>query len=481
MSSNYSLRRSTPEEQGVSSEGILSFLEALKEYSIELHSFMMVRNNTVISEGWWAPHHKDLPHMLFSLSKSFTSTAIGFAVTEGLLNVENSVIGYCRPELTQGLDDKFHRLKIKHLLTMSTGQAQEPDVTKRPDGDWEKGFLEEPIIHEPGTQFHYNSMATYMLSVILTRVTGQTVRDYLMPRLFEPLGIENPVWDLCPRGYSIGGWGLNLITEDIAKFGLLYLNKGLYDGKQILSPTWIDEATSLKIANGDNSLSDWAQGYGYQFWRCRHNAYRGDGAFGQYCVVFPDKKAIIAITSAVPDMQSVLNLIYEHLLPAMAHENTLPSSPDYLKLQKVQKGLALDPPKSINRSDREPHLMGLGFTFTMHPMGIKSISFSFEGDTLTISLENDQSTSAFLSGREQWVYFTTPPLEFTGSTEKLFHAAGSFTWESENILVVTTRLFETPYIITDRYTFSPKGFTLLSCLNVSFEADPSFKAEGILV
>ncbi len=136
-----------------------------------------------------------------------------------------------------------------------------------------------------------------MLSAIIQKITGITLLEYLTPRLFEPLGIEDAIWEKCPRGINTGGFGLSLMTEDIAMFGQLYLQKGQWEGKQLISSSWIEEATRSYISNGDNPLSDWSQGYGYQFWRCRHNAYRGDGAFGQYCVVLPEKKAVIAITS----------------------------------------------------------------------------------------------------------------------------------------------------------------------------------------
>ncbi|MCX7772584.1 MAG: beta-lactamase family protein, partial [Clostridia bacterium] len=301
------LPRSTPEAQGMSSSKIIAFLDALNEHHIELHSLMILKNKHVVCEGWWAPYQKDIPHMLFSLSKSFTSTAIGFAVNEGLLSVEDDVVNFF-PDY-RSIPDCFRKLKIKHLLCMGTGHEKDftPDAIAHPDGDFVKCFFEHPLTYEPGTHFVYNNMATYMLSVILTRVSGQTVRDYLNQRLFAPLGIDEPYWETCPKGYNFGGWGLNLKTEDILKFGLLYLQKGIFEGKQILPSSWIEEATRAQIKNGDDPNSDWAQGYGYQFWRCRHNAYRGDGAFGQYCIVFPEQNAVIAITSAVHDMQTVLN------------------------------------------------------------------------------------------------------------------------------------------------------------------------------
>src|SRR6476659_10029224 len=154
-----------------------------------------------------------------------------------------------------------------------------------------------------------------MLSAAVQKATGQTLLDYLKPRLFDPLGIAKPTWEASPQGISAGGYGLSVRTEDIAKFGQLYLQKGKWNGKQLVPAAWCEEATARQTSNGSNPKSDWDQGYGYQFWRCRHGAYRGDGAFGQYCVVLPEQDAVIAITSGLRDMQAVLNLVWNNLLP----------------------------------------------------------------------------------------------------------------------------------------------------------------------
>src|SRR5262249_17904140 len=158
---------------------------------------------------------------------------------------------------------------------------------------------------------------TYMLSAIVQKTAGLTVLDYLRPRLFEPLGIEDPTWGTSPQGVSLGGYGLSIRTEDIARFGQLYLQKGEWQGRQLLPTTRVQAATSRQVSNGSSPQSDWDQGYGYQFWRCRHGAFRGDGAFGQYCLVMPEQDAVLAITSGVKDMQAVLNLVWDKLLPAL--------------------------------------------------------------------------------------------------------------------------------------------------------------------
>src|SRR5437660_3191760 len=182
-----------------------------------------------------------------------------------------------------------------------------------------------------------------MQSAIVQKVTGQTVLDYLRPRLFEPLGIADPTWGTSPQGITLGGYGLSIRTEDIAKFGQLYLQHGKWNDRQLIPAAWVEAATSRQTSNGSNPNSDWDQGYGYQFWRARHGAYRGDGAFGQFCIVMPEQDAVVAITSGVRDMQAVLNLVWEQLLPALKPSTLDTDDDSHKKLVRTLKGLALRP------------------------------------------------------------------------------------------------------------------------------------------
>ena len=309
------LPRSSPEAQGVSSAAILAFVEAADKNIDSLHSFMLVRHGHVVAEGWWSPYHAEAPHSLYSLSKSFTSTAVGLAIAEGKLSLDDEVLKFFPEDAPPQPSNNLKAMRVSDLLRMSTGQQSEPPRT--PDQPWTKTFLAQPVPFKPGTHFLYNTSATYMLSAIVQKATGMTVLDYLRPRLFEPLGIEHPTWETSPQGISAGGFGLSIRTEDIARFGQLYLQKGKWQGKQLVPAAWVEAATARQTSNGSNPKSDWDQGYGYQFWRCRHGAYRGDGAFGQYCIVLPEQDAVIAITSGVKDMQAVLNLVWDKLLPAM--------------------------------------------------------------------------------------------------------------------------------------------------------------------
>ena len=340
------LQRSTPEKQGVKSQAIVDFLDKIKQENHELHSFMLLKNGKVISECWWEPYAPQYRHQMFSLSKSFTSTAIGLAVNEGLLTVDTLVADIFKKEIEElgnNTDEKMKKMTVKNLLTMGTGMDYENWDFGGEIGNNIKAFLSSHIKNEPGSVFFYHTLATYMQSAIITRLTGQKLVDYLKPRLFDPLDID-PYWEEDNLGINFGGFGLNIKTEDIAKFGQLYLQKGSWNGKQLIPESWINEATSKQIKNAGNDLNpndDWGQGYGYQFWRCKPaGVYRGDGAYGQFCIVMPEENSVVAITSNA-DAGKTMNWIWEILLPAL-RENNEPrdNKSEYNKLSQAQKNLS---------------------------------------------------------------------------------------------------------------------------------------------
>jgi CubicO group peptidase (beta-lactamase class C family) len=312
-----SLFRSKPEDQGVPSIDIQAFVQSVEASELELHSFMLLRHGHVLAEKWWPPYESESPHTLYSISKSFASTAIGLAVDEGLLSLQDQVLSFFANEVTPQIETNMGGLRVEHLLTMTTGHVQDPTVRMRDqvDGNWIQGFLEIGIEKPPGTHFVYNSGASYMLAAILHKVTGQSLLDYLWPRIFEPLGIVGATWEACPQGINCGGWGLSIRTEDMAKFGQLYLQKGNWNGKQLLSQQWVEAATKSHISTKSEKGIDKQQGYGYQFYLCRHGAYTARGAHGQFIIVLPEQEAVIAVTSHVKNMQEVLDLVWEHLLP----------------------------------------------------------------------------------------------------------------------------------------------------------------------
>jgi len=305
------------------------YLQAVKDCSEDLHSIMVVQHGKVLAEHFFVP---DTAHILNSVSKTFTSTAVGFAISEGLLHLEDKIVDLFPESVPEGASDTLARITVRHLLTMNSGHGKDPtSSTRNNNGDWIRGFMEWPIEYEPGTCYCYNSLGTYLLSAAVQKVTGQKVVDYLDTRLWQPLGIEKPYWLESPAGINTGGWGLYLHTEDLAKMGFCILNGGKFDGKQVIPADWVKEMSARQVSccpagtnevlmkerNVDPATSDWLQGYGYQMWRCRHNAFRADGANGQYIIVIPEKDAVIATTAHIGDMQEEINLIWDHILPAL--------------------------------------------------------------------------------------------------------------------------------------------------------------------
>ena len=334
-----SLPRSSPESQGITSAAIREFVEAVDKNVISMHSFMIVRHGQVVAEGWWKPQTPETQHVMHSLSKSFTSTAVGLAIAEGKLSLDDEVLKFY-PDLAPREPSKnLQAMRVRDLLTMSSGQQTEAKFTK--DTPWVQTFLAQPVPFKPGTHFLYNTPGAYMLSAIVQKVTGQTVLDYLNSRLFEPLGIEHPKWNTSPQGISQGGFGLFLRTEDVAKFGQLYLQHGKWRGKQLIPASWVELATSRQMSNGSNPTSDWNQGYGFQFWRCRHGAFRGDGAEGQFCVVMPEQDAVVAITAHTGNMQAELNFVWDKLFPALQGQALMENKAEQAQLKETLAKLAV--------------------------------------------------------------------------------------------------------------------------------------------
>jgi CubicO group peptidase (beta-lactamase class C family) len=330
------LPRSAPADQGVDPAAVLSFLDALDEQpDIEMHSLMVVRHGQVVTEGWWAPYTADRPQLLYSLSKSFTSTAAAFAQAEGLLDLDDTVISHF-PEFAADITDPRSRsMKVRHVASMASGHTRETlgDAVRLDPREPVRGFLLTPPDRDPGTVFAYNQPCTYTLGSIVQRNAGLPLTQYLRPRLFDPLGIGHVGWHTFPPGGPPGGreegfTGLHARTEDIAKLGLLYLQQGQWEGSQLISKEWVAEATSVQVSNsGNGSPPDWQQGYGFQFWTSRHG-YRGDGAFGQFCVVLPDQDAVIVTTAYTFDMQAMLDAMWAHLLPGMGAVSPDAGAPD---------------------------------------------------------------------------------------------------------------------------------------------------------
>lgn len=469
-----SLPRSTPEAEGVSSAGIIGFINAVEKSKNELHSFMILRHGKVITEGWWNPYKPSLRQTLYSASKTFTSTAVGFAVSENRLKLTDKVISFFPNELPDSISPNLASLTVRDVLIMSDGQFPEPSAVAATSKDWVKGFLATPIVNKPGSVFLYNSMGTFMLSAIVQKLTGQKVVDYLKPRLFDPLGITGMDWEENLMSINTGGWGLRVKTEDMAKLGQLYLQKGVWNGIQILPASWIDEATTEKIiqhpalSQAKKDSSDWEQGYCYQIWRCRHHAFRADGAFGQYIIMMPDQDMVIAIQAETPDMQNELNLVWDYLLPAVK-KSKLPADQKSLYALKAKlSSLAITPNAGSFTALNAHKNLNKYFILEPNENNFQSVSLHIKDSVCQFVINTNADTYNLYYGAGFWKTGQTNkpgPSLVSAAKENWalllpYKVASAFYWQDDSTLVMQMRYIESPHTEKTICHFDENNITL---------------------
>lgn len=362
-----SLPRSTPSAQGVAAGGVLAFLDVLDRHGgVDPHSVLIVRHGAVVAEGWWAPYSPDRVHLLYSVSKTFTATAVGFAVAEGLLALDDPIADHF-PEFRDELPAASRAIRIRDALAMATGHGQdmlEPAVRTDP-AEPVRGFLLHAPDAEPGTRFAYNQPATYAVAAVLQRRAGTDLVSYLRPRLLDPLGAPPLSWQEHPPGRAIGFSGLHATTETLAALGQLHLADGMWQGRRVLPAGWAAEVRAVRVGTPDADGPDWRRGYGFQVWQSRHG-YRADGAFGQLILILSEQDAVIALTMATESVQDVLDAVWEHLVPAMG---TSAARDGEAELANRLAGLLLPPSSGAARPDGAPPVeyAGAGLTASRSP------------------------------------------------------------------------------------------------------------------
>jgi CubicO group peptidase (beta-lactamase class C family) len=470
MASGTPFKRSTPEAEGIPSSAILDFIRSVNQHTHPLdalHGFILLRHGNVAAEGWWTPYGPEIPHSLYSLSKSFTSTAIGLAVAEGRLTVDDPVLPFFPDDAPANPSDNLKSMRVRHLLSMNTGHHEDTTlhIFHGADDNWPRAFLSLPVEHHPGTWFVYNTTATYMLSAIITKLTGETLLDYLRPRLFAPLGIENPTWETDPRGISIGGSGLHITTEDIARFGQLYLQKGVWQGQRLVPEAWIAEATKTTSDNSNTQTNpDWTVGYGYQFWRCRHDCYRADGAFGQYCIVMPDQDAVLAINSGVRDLQAVLDKVWTHLLPAMRPAPLFANPDAHAELCDTLANLSLPLPKGQPSSPTAQHLSGKTYELEPNDLKLERVAIDFGNEGATLLLRDPRGEHRIEIGYATWLKGTT---DLHGNRDQPVATSGA--WTPDDTFEVRACFYEGEFCPVLRFNYTNDGLQLDIEPNVSWD------------
>jgi CubicO group peptidase (beta-lactamase class C family) len=384
------LPRSLPTEQGVDPAAVLDFLDAVdSDPAVEVHSMMLLRRGHVVAEGWWAPHTPERDRLVYSVSKSFTATALGFALDEGLVRLDDTVVSHF-PELADDAAEDAMPLTLRDLASMASGHDHDTwqDALASDPLEPVRGFLRRAPNRPVGQHFTYNQSCTYTLAAVIQRRSGMRLTEYLRPRLFAPLGIGEVAWQSRPAGREIGFSGLYARTEDIAKLGLLYLRRGRWDDRQLIPQWYVDEATSVRVATPAEPTADWRQGYGYQFWISRHG-FRADGAFGQFALVLPEQDVVVALTAGTEATQELLDHVWRHLLPGC--EAFDPGNDRQAELDQRLEGLQLAPAPGHRPPSRWEDWTSASFSVTTQPeeplaSTITSIGITGTSEALRVAL-----------------------------------------------------------------------------------------------
>ncbi|MGJ7534147.1 MULTISPECIES: serine hydrolase domain-containing protein [unclassified Variovorax] len=460
------LPRSRPEAQGISSASILAFLDDAERGAFELHSFMLWRNGHVVAEGWWDPYKPERRHMTHSLTKSVTVCAVGMAIADGKFGLDDKVVSFFPEHLPPTVSANLAAMTVRDLLTMRTGHESmvSGSVWRPIRTSWIAEFFKIPVVYTPGSKFVYTSAATYMLSAIVTKTTGQSTADYLKPRFFDPLGITGYEWDVGPEGISPGANGLSWKTVDSLKLGILHAQNGQWNGKQILTKAWVDSVHAPHTKDR----------YGYQWWLGQHGAYNADGLFGQYSVVFPEQNAVLALNSALPPKAGFnAGILYKHF-PAAFGATALTSEKDYAALKARTRTLQLLPPVKPTSSPVAANVSGQRFDFAENPEKIKSMRLDFSSaESCVFTMEDDRGTHKVQVGlRKPFEGDTT----ITGN--KLHHeyqpevmrVVASGEWRDARTFVMTWTFVESAFRDTVECRFSGPYMRFDRSVNVNSSA-----------
>jgi CubicO group peptidase (beta-lactamase class C family) len=454
------LQRGYPEDYGVSAAAILAFLDDVASEGFELHSFMLWRHDHVVAEGWWAPYRADRIHMMHSLTKSVTACAVGLALADGKFRLDDKVVGFFPEHLPATVSDNLAAMTVEDLLTMRTGHAAmvSGSVWRPIKTSWIAEFFKIPVVTRPGTNFVYTSAATYMLSAIVTRTTGQSVADYLEPRLFAPLGIEGYQWPAGPEGISPGANGLSWKTADSVKLGILHARGGLWQGRQILPKAWTD-AVQYPHVKGT---------YGYQWWLGPDGAFIADGLFTQLSVVFPRHDAVLALTAGIPEKSHFNKHVFAHF-PA-AFGDAAASDAGSAALENRTAALRLLPPAAPTHSPVARHVSGKRYRVGDNPDRVTSLQFDFTDDACLFTMEDDRGTHRIKAGLGRPVEDET-----TMPGGKLHHeydldrirVVATGAWQDDRTLVMTWTFVETAFRDTVVCMFEGPAVRLDRSVNVN--------------
>jgi len=470
------LPRSAPAAEGVSTQAVINMMDSLMALpDCDIHHVMVLRHGRVIAEVHPAPFRAQDSHTLYSASKTFTSLAVGIAIDENLLRLDDRVLTFFPDKRPDTISDNLAAMTVRDLLMMAAGIKPDWTMRELEDKDWIKVWLAKACDEAPGTHFQYDSMCTFMLSAIVQRVTGRTLLDYLNQKLFGPMHITVADWESSPDGINTGGWGLRVQAETMAKLGLLLLNKGRWEGQQLVSADYIEDACSphvfYKGRKETDAPTDGNQGYGYQIWRCKWpGAIRADGAFGQYTVVVPQEDLVVVILGVIPNGHPELACIWNQLMPGVkSNEPLQPEKKIQARLNQLCATASLLLPKGKRQTTKGEQIAGMIMQLDANQHGYKSLTITVDGSL--IITYNDGTQDLLSCGYGQWRYTQMrgfPPYSISAVNRMRdlrhdFVAASAYAWTSPATLEV--RVHYVNWISGTTFTFDFDKSEVTMCDN----------------
>lgn len=436
-------KQARPEDEGILPESITEFLDICDKEIHYLYSFAIVKNANILSEGYYAPMTWGIRKIMHSISKSVTSLAIGIIIDEGKLGLEDKVLDYFRGKLSDQYDKRLEDLRVKHLLMMCSSSAYTSASFVGQEGDWLTHYFSLPPYNIPGSEFHYDTGASYVLSCLVSRTTGKNTFEFLSERLFNPMGIKDAVWLCDKNGNSLGGWGLYLKFPDMVKLGQLFISYGKWKDRQLVPEWWMKEATSHKIDTKNDPGMGWGYGYGYQFWRGPGNTFLAFGVFGQLIVCAPGKNILVATTGGCSEQQNqrLLGIIYETIILNTVNHSIPYHDETFNKLTERISELYLPFTKGTYTSKLELKYFGRKYKFKANVYKMYTIQFVRKNkDTIQVSINFAGKQIKFDTGYKKWIttkaYLDTP-----------MHTLHSFSyaWKDQNTLILIQYLLNSSY------------------------------------
>lgn len=451
------LPRSTPEEQGVPSEAIIALFDSLNSLpKTEIHSVMVIRHGKVIGEIYPHPFAPEYQHTMYSCSKTFVAAAVGLAIADNRIRLNDRVGAFLPEALPDSVSDNLADMTIRNLLTMTSGIT--PDWNMRNQcSNWMHTYLSKPV-KKTGVKFEYDSIATYLLSAIVQKTTGMTLLEYLRIKLFQPMNITEVAWELSPEGINTGGWGLHIQSESLAKFGLLLLNNGIWEGKQLLPASWVKQMMSKQMEAG-------SEDYGYQMWLCDYpGAVRADGALGQYILIIPEKDMVVVMTECtLINGSRQRNIVWNQLLPKI-QEHQLAPNKMFKQLKDKQKSY-MHPILNGKSNSREfLAYEQREILLESNKYGWKCLKIECLNKEIKLHIQEENGNTFTLPlGYKQWITtelkalppYSIQPKDCFKGLEGPFFAAGNYAWTTPNMLQV--KIHYVNWVSSLKLTFSFEG------------------------